>query len=349
MGVDLGELLSRKKISFDELSGKAVAVDAYNTLYQFLAIIRGHRGEPLMDRQGRVTSHLSGLLYRNSNLMAMGAKLVYAFDGKPPVEKEMEVKRRMSVREEAVVRYEDALKKGDMKAARTYAQATARIKDQMVADSWRLLDLMGIPWVQAPSEGEAQAAYMAAKGDVWAVASQDHDSLLFGAPRLIRNLTMSGRRKLPGKELYVEVNPELICLDKVLAELGLTREQLVDLGILVGTDYNPDGVKGVGPKSALKMVKTYGRLENILAHVQEARFPTSPEGIKRIFLKPDVTGNYLLKWKTPMVEGVIDFLCGERDFSEDRVRKAMSMVTEAFQKAEKAEKTGTLAKWFVKT
>ncbi|MEM2904228.1 MAG: flap endonuclease-1 [Candidatus Bathyarchaeia archaeon] len=343
MGVDLGDLLPKTRITLEELSKKTVAVDAYNALYQFLAVIRGLRGEPLMDRQGRVTSHLSGLLYRNAHLMELGIRPVYVFDGTAPAEKEAEVKRRRRVKEEAVVKYEEALKRGDLKAAKTYAQATARIKDDMVGDAKRLLSLMGIPWTQAPSEGEAQASYMAARGDVWAVASQDHDALLFGAPRLVRNLTLSGKRKLPGRDLYVEIYPELISLEEALDKLNLTREQLIDLGILVGTDFNPDGVKGVGPKSALRLIHEYGSVEGALTELKEAYFPTSPERIRRIFLQPNVTDSYRLYWRPPDVEGVIRFLCDERDFSEARVRKAMEAVTKA---AAESEKKRTLTDWF---
>jgi len=323
LGVDLGEVLRKRKILLDDISGKSLAVDAYNTLYQFLAIIRQPDGTPLMDRQGRVTSHLSGILYRTSNLAEKGIRIVYVFDGRPPELKEMEIKRRRKVREEAAVKYEGALKAGKIEEARKYAQATATLRELMVEDSKRLLETLGIPWVQAPSEGEAQAAQMAAKGDVWAAASQDHDSLLFGAPRMVRNLTISGKRKLPRRQAYVEVEPELVDLSEVLTDLALTHEQLVDVGILVGTDYNPDGVRGIGPKTALKLVKESGSLEELAARTRELDLPENIERIREIFLKPEVRHDYALNWKKPEDEEVVRFLCRERDFSEDRVRKAL--------------------------
>jgi len=323
MGVDLSEVLHRRKILLDDLSGKALAVDAYNTLYQFLAIIRQPDGTPLKDRQGRVTSHLSGILYRTANLCEKGIRIVYAFDGQPPELKEMEIKRRRKVREEAAMKYEAALKAGSTEDARKYAQATATVKELMIEDSKRLLEGLGIPWVQAPSEGEAQAAYMAIKGDVWAAASQDHDSLLFGAPRMVKNLTISGRRKLPNRQAYVEIQPEIIELAETLADLGLTREQLVDVSILVGTDYNPDGVKGVGPKTALKLVREFGDITAIPTRTPDLDLPENVDRIKEFFLRPDVKSDYRLNWTRPNVEEVVDFLCKERDFSEDRVRKAL--------------------------
>lgn len=323
MGVDLGEVLRKRKILLDDLSGKTLAVDAYNTLYQFLAIIRQPDGTPLMDRQGRVTSHLSGILYRTANLGEKGIRVAYVFDGQPPELKEMEIKRRRKVREEAAAKYEVALKTGSIEDARKYAQATATLKELMVEDSKRLLKGLGVPWVQAPSEGEAQAAHMAARGDVWGAASQDHDSLLFGAPRMVKNLTISGRRKLPRRQAYVEVEPEVVDLAETLADLGLTREQLVDVGILVGTDYNPDGVKGIGPKTALKLVKEFGDLATVTARTPDLDLPENVEKIREFFLRPKVRSDYTLSWGKPNLEEVVDFLCRERDFSEDRVRKAL--------------------------
>jgi len=322
LGVDLGEVLRRRKVVLDDLSGKTLAVDAYNTLYQFLAIIRQPDGTPLMDRQGRVTSHLSGILYRTANLAEKGVRIAYVFDGEPPELKEMEIRRRRKVREEATMKYESAMKSGRIEDARKYAQATATLKELMVEDSKRLLGALGVPWVQAPSEGEAQAAYMAARGDVWAAASQDHDSLLFGAPRMVKNLTISGRRKLPGRQAFVEVEPEVVDLNDILTDLGVTREQLVDIGILIGTDYNPDGVKGIGPKTALKLVKQFGGLSALVAQSPYIDLPENVNRIKEFFLNPKVRSDYTLSWREPNTEEIVGFLCRERDFSEDRVRKA---------------------------
>ena len=343
MGVDLRDLVPKRAIKLEELSGKSVAIDAYNALYQFLAIIRQPDGTPLKDNTGRVTSHLSGLLYRTSNLLELGIRPVYVFDGAPPVLKAVEIKRRMKVKEEALVQYERALREGRTQEARVYAQATSHLKDYMTEDSKRLLDLMGVPWVQAPSEGEAQAAHLARQGCADYCASQDYDSLLFGAPKFVRNITISGRRKLPSKNMYIEVIPEVVELKQVLKECGITYEQLVDVGILIGTDYNPDGIKGLGPKTALKLVKEHGSLEQALPHVKNAEFPVEPQRIREIFLRPRVTDDYKLEWRNADVEGVVDFIVRNRDFSEDRVRKAL----ERMQKGMTEQKRGTtLEKWF---
>jgi flap endonuclease-1 len=343
LGVDLRDLVPKTTIRLEDLSGKIIAIDAYNALYQFLAIIRQPDGTPLKDSSGRVTSHLSGLLYRTSNLVELGIKPIYVFDGAPPTLKEVEIKRRKRVKEEALVLYERALKEGKVEEARVYAQATSHLKDYMAEDSKKLLDLIGVPWIQAPSEGEAQAAHMTKKGDAHYCASQDYDSLLFGAPKFVRNITISGRRKLPSKNIYIEVIPELFELEQVLRELGITYEQLIDVGILIGTDFNPDGIKGLGPKTALKLIKEHETLEKAVPHVKNAEFPVEPQRIREIFLHPEVTSNYKLEWNPPDVASAVDFMVRERDFSEERVRKALEKMQTGITK-EKGKTT--LEKWF---
>ncbi|MCW4017170.1 MAG: flap endonuclease-1 [Candidatus Bathyarchaeota archaeon] len=343
MGVNLRDIVPKTVVDLKDLSGKIVAIDAFNAIYQFLSIIRQPDGTPLMDATGKVTSHLSGLFYRTSNLVEMGIKPVYVFDGKPPEFKRQEIQRRKEFKAEARVHYEKAAAKGDTAKMHTYAQATSTMNDYMKTDSQRLLELMGLPWIQAPSEGEAQAAHMTHKGTADYCGSQDYDSLLFGAPLLLRNVTISGRRKLPSKNVYVDIVPETIALKDILKDLEVTYEQLVDIGILIGTDFNPDGIRGLGPKTALKLLKKHGTLENALPNIKNAVFPHPPAEIREIFLHPEVTDDYQLEWQEPNVEGIVDFLVREKDFSEDRVRKA----TEKMQAgAAKQKGKTTLEKWF---
>ena len=347
MGVNLRDLISdnvKMEVEIEFFRGKSLAIDAYNALYQFLSIIRQPNGTPLKDHLGRVTSHLSGLFYRTVNFIEAGLKPIYIFDGVPPEIKEMEISKRRRLKEEATVKYEKALREGDLEAARIYAQQTAQMTEEMVSDAKRLLDAMGIPWIQAPSEGEAQAAHLARKGDAWAAVSQDYDSLLFGAPKLIRNLTISGRRKLPRRKEYVEIKPEIIYLEKFLNELEITREQLIEVAILIGTDYNPDGIKGVGPKTALQLIRKYGKLEEAIKVLGErAKFPVDPAKIKKFFLNPKVTDEYRLEWRMPEREKVIEILCEEHDFSQTRVDKALERALKSF---EKQSKQTSLEKWF---
>ncbi len=344
MGVNLRSLVPRKAVRLENLCGKSIAIDAYNALYQFLAIIRQPDGTPLKDKTGKITSHLSGLFYRTSNLLQMGIKPIYIFDGVPPMLKEVEIRKRVKAKEEASVKYKEALTKGKMAEARKYAQATSRLETHMAEDSKFLLSLLGIPCVQAPSEGEAQAAHLTKRGDSDYCGSQDYDSLLFGAPLLIRNITISGRRKLPGKNIYIDVVPELIELEDVLRFCEITYEQLIDVGILLGTDFNPDGVKGVGPKTALKMIKKYGDLAKSIPYLKNAEFPVDPSRIKDLFLSPKVVDDYKIEWGEIDPEGVVDFICKEKDFSEIRVRKTLEKTLECTRKLK--ERT-TLEKWFV--
>jgi flap endonuclease-1 len=343
MGVNLRDIVPKVVVDLKDLAGKSVAIDAFNAIYQFLSIIRQPDGTPLMDSTGKVTSHLSGLFYRTSNLLEMGIKPIYVFDGAPPVFKRETIERRQAVKVEAQVHYEKAVAKGDAPKMRMLAQATTTMKDYMKTDSKRLLELMGLPWVQAPSEGEAQAAHMTREGKADYCGSQDYDSLLFGAPLLLRNVTISGRRKLPSKNVYVEIVPETINLNETLRSLSITYEQLIDVGILIGTDFNPDGIRGLGPKTALKLIKQHGTLEKALPHIKNAEFPHPPGEIREVFLHPDVTDSYKLESGPPNVDGIVDFLVREKDFSEDRVRKSIDKMQVG---AEKQKGKTTLEKWF---
>jgi len=342
MGVQIGSIIPKKEIEVKDLVGKKIAIDAFNALYQFLAIVRDKdTGEPLKDSKGRITSHLSGLFYRTVNLIEEGIKPVYVFDGEPPKFKKVTQERREEIKKEAEEKLRLAIEEGRIEDVLKYAQATARLTKELVDDAKKLLELMGIPYVQAPSEGEMQAAYMAKKGDVWASASQDYDSLLVGSPRLIRNLNLTGRRKLPNKEVYVEIKPELIELEEVLKNLGITREQLILIGLLVGTDYNPEGIENIGPKKALKLVKEKKTLENILKEI-EWKFDVSAQEIYDFFLNPPVTDNYNLVWKEPNEEGLIKFMVEEHNFSEERIRNAIEKVKQATEKQQQK----SLSRWF---
>jgi len=343
MGVKLGDIVDARSISISDLAGEMVAFDGNNILYQFLSIIRGRDGQPLKDRQGRITSHLSGLMYRNSNLMEAGVKIVYVFDGRPHRFKSTVLERRRETRQKAKKAYEKAVEEGDTQKARRYGQQSVVATTDIIGDAKNLLSLMGLPWVQAPGEGEAQTAYMASKGDVYAAASQDFDSLLYGAPRHVRNLSITGRRKLPRKNVYIKIEPEMLELEKIKRNLGLSQSQLIDLGILVGTDYNPDGIKGIGPKTALKLINKHGSLEEALPHIKNAEFPHPVEEIKDLFVNPRTTDDYKLEWNKPDVAGLIGFLSGEHNFSQQRVMGAIEKMKSGM--TQRAKKT-TLDRFF---
>jgi flap endonuclease-1 len=267
-------------------------------------------------------------------------KPVFVFDGKPPSFKAETIKARAEVREAARQMYEAAKAAGSAEAYK-YAQASTSINRQIVDDAKVLLGYMGIPYIVAPSEGEAQAAHMVIKGAADYVGSQDYDSLLFGAPRVVRNIAITGKRKVPRKNIYMDVKPEVIELPDVLSTLGLSREELIDMAILVGTDYNP-GIFKVGPKTALKLVKKHGdNMPAILSELEQdiENWPA----IKEFFLHPEVTDNYQVKWGKPEPAKIKQFLCEEHSFSVDRVDKVLERLTTAVSETTKQK---TLSSWF---
>ena len=340
MGLDLKPLVVREKTQLEAFASKIVAIDAYNAIYQFLAIIRGPDGMQLADTHGRITSHLSGLLYRNINFLSLGIRPVYVFDGKPPSLKSAEIERRRQIKKDATVKYERAVSDGDMESAKKYAQQTTAMRDGMVEDSKRILELFGIPHIDAPSEGEATAAYLTQTGRAFAAASQDFDSVLFGAKRLVRNFTNSGRRKIPNRNTYVDVEPEIIDSEKTLNNLKLTREQLVDVGILIGTDFNPDGFERIGPKTALKLIREHSRLEDI-PKIQEQLHTVDYEQIRKIFLEPDKCDIPEIEFGDVNYDGIMKYLVDERDFSTDRIAASLNRLKKALER-----KSQNLDQWF---
>ena len=311
MGVNLKDLVIKRNIELNDLADKKIAIDAYNVIYQFLSTIRQYDGTPLMDKNGNVTSHLSGLFYRTINLMEAGIFPAFVFDGKAPIEKQAVQEARREIRETAREKQQEALERGDKEGARKYAQQTSRLTPGMIQEAKELIRAMGLPWVQALSEGEAQASYMCNKGDVWAVASQDYDTLLFAAPRLIRNLSVSRKP---------EVKIELIDLTEMLTKLQLDISGLVDIGLLVGTDYNVGGVSGIGPKTALKIAQEH-KMKQYESKIN------SYTTLKNLFLQPIVNKDYELNWTSPNVKKIKEILVERHGFAEDRIDAAIKRMT----------------------
>lgn len=327
MGVKLKDIVEPKNISFKDLEGRSVSIDAFNTLYQFLSTIRQRDGRPLTDENGNVTSHLSGILYRNSSMIEKGIKPIYIFDGQAPELKSETQAKRREIREESEKIYKEALKEGDTEKARKYAMRSSKVSPEIIESSKKLLTLMGIPYVDAKGEGEAQAAYLVQKGDAYAVASQDYDCLLFGAKRVVRNLAVSSNL---GSLEYYE-------LDKVLRQLNITREELVDMGILIGTDFC-EGLKGVGAKTALKLAHK-GQLKEKLAELQEQSTHDLNE-VRELFLNHNVNTDYKIKWEKPKKDQLIEFLSYEHGFSQERVSKAADKLKNL------SSTQGSLDAWF---
>ncbi len=333
MGLQIGEIVPRKAIEFSELSGKTIAIDAYNAIYQFLSSIRQPDGTPLMDSKKRVTSHLSGLFYRNINLLSEGMNLIYVFDGEPPELKYGTNIKRAEAKDEAREKYERARDEEDISGMGKYARQNIHLTAEIMGDSKKLLEAMGIAVIQAPSEGEAQAASISKSGNAYAVGSQDYDSLLFGAPRLIQNLTLARTRRTVSGMIYI--SPEVIELDSVLNSLGINLDQLICLGILAGTDYNPGGIKGIGQKKALDIVKKYREPYLIFKSVaekleqQENKFDW--QEIFPLFRKPDVS-RFEIKFPKMNEDKIRNILVSEHDFSLERINNQLEKLSEVKRK-----------------
>lgn len=346
MGLNIRDIIPRKEIEIENLKGKLVCVDAFNAIYQFLSSVRQPDGTPLMDSNKKITSHLSGIFYRNISLLNEGIKLVYVFDGKPPEQKYKTHEKRKEARESAKEKYEEAKSDDDFQGMKRYSSQFIRLDDEMIEESKELLVAMGIPVVQAPSEGEAEAAYLSrVKENVYASVSQDYDSLLFGAKRLVRNLTLARKRKTFNG--YVEVKPELIELDFVLNSLEINLDQLICLGILVGTDYNPRGIPGIGQKKALDIVRKFKQPVLIFESVAE-KINSLPDEDKfdwkeifGLFHKPDVK-NSEFEFLNADEEKIKEILVERHEFSVERIEKQLEKLREIKLKNQQKN----LGKWF---
>ncbi|MHA1968610.1 MAG: flap endonuclease-1 [Candidatus Hodarchaeales archaeon] len=336
MGTKIGKLIteSRQEIEIRDLTGKKIGFDAYNVIYAFLARIRDQStgGNYFTDSEGNVTSHLTGIFYRMTNLLANNIKPAFIFDGKPPSFKTQEIELRKKKKEEAKLKQAEAIAKGDMISAMKYAQATSRITPNMIDDAKRLLSYFGIPIVQATAEAEAQAAILINQGKIHSVTSQDYDSFLFGSREVIRNLAITQRRKVPNQQRWIEAHPEQILLEDLLSELKFkNRDQLIMLGLLIGTDYNPDGIKGVGPITALKLVHKYTSPAALFEYLDikyknEEIFPYPPKTLLDYFRTPEVDKNVKITHSKINPNKIEEFLVEERDFQSNRVKRQLNML-----------------------
>ena len=325
MGVKLSSIVQKKEVSFDELSHKRIAIDAMQCLYQFLSSIRQADGTPLMDSHGNITSHLMGIWTRFSNLINKNVKMVVVFDGEPPELKARESESRAERKADAAGKYKEAADEENIDLMLRYSKQSIFITDKMLEESKKLIEAMGLPVVEAPSEADAQMAFMNKQDDVWACGTTDYDVLLHEAPKMIANLTLSQKRRF-GSGKIITIHPELIELKSVLKELNLTQDQLIVLAILVGTDYNPEGIRGVGPKKALKLVRENKDFDELFTGLN-ADFDWKK--VFDTFKKMEVKKNYDLKWREIDVDAIKKILVEKHEFSEERIDSTL-------KKAEKA-------------
>jgi flap endonuclease-1 len=314
VGLPFRDLVRPEELPWESLAGRSVAVDAYNAVYQFLATIRQRDGQPFSDPEGRVTSHLIGILGRTTSLLGQGVLPVWVFDGKPPDLKAGTLRSRFLAKEKAETAWKEALAAGDLETARKKAAQTSRFTRSMADEARELLEALGVPTVQAPSEGEAQGAAMAAQGVVWASASEDYDSLLFGAPRLVRGLAARGTKgSAPAAQIVDRA--------RTLEELGISGEELLMIGLLVGTDFS-DGVRGIGPKKALKLVREHLGWDATLARV--GLDPAEVAPVAELFRHPDTVAVGPIAQRPTDAERVRRILVDRHAFSPERVDGALA-------------------------
>ncbi|KAL3814596.1 hypothetical protein ACJIZ3_015864 [Penstemon smallii] len=318
-----------KEQKFESYFGRKIAIDASMSIYQFLIVIGRSGTEMLTNEAGEVTSHLLGMFSRTIRLLEAGIKPVYVFDGKPPDLKKQELAKRYSKRADATEDLNDALKTGNKEDIEKFSKRTVKVTKQHNDDCKKLLRLMGVPVVEAPSEAEAQCAALCKADKVYAVASEDMDSLTFGASRFLRHLMDPSSKKIPVMEFDVS---------KVLEELNLTMDQFIDLCILSGCDYC-DSIRGIGGLTALKLIRQHGSIENILENINKERYQI-PENwpyqeARRLFKEPSVSTDdeIELKWTAPDEEGLISLLVNENGFNIDRITKAIEKIKVAKNKS----------------
>jgi len=323
MGVKLPGILPVRTISWNDLKGKKIGVDFSNVCYQFLSSIRQRDGTPLMDSQGRTTSHLSGIFHRSLNLMQKGIKLCYIFDGKPPELKYETQRKRRERKEKAYEKYTKAKQEDDIDSMYKYSKQVTYLNNEMVQESKELIKALGLPVIQSPSESDAQGSFMVERKNLYAFATSDADALLHGCPRSIPNLTLSQTRRIPGGK-FIYIQPHMIELKDVLKHLKVNQDQLIVMGILTGTDYNPKGIVGIGPKKALNLVQQYKKFDKLFSEV-ETDF--NWKKIYAIFKSMPVMKNYQLNWKPIDDEKVKEILVEEHEFNLERVESSLEKLS----------------------
>nr|CAD7395182.1 unnamed protein product [Timema poppensis] len=315
---------SVKESEIKNYFGRIVAIDASMSLYQFLIAVRSE-GAQLTSVDGETTSHLMGTLYRTIRLIENGIKPLYVFDGKPPQLKSGELAKRAERREEAQKSLEKAEEAGDSEQVDKFNRRLVKVTKHHADECKELLKLMGVPYIEAPCEAEAQCAALVKSGKVFATATEDMDALTFGTNVLLRHMTFSEARKMPIQEFH---------LDRVLEGLQLNQNEFIDFCILLGCDYC-DSIRGIGPKKAMDLIKQHRNLETILERLDTKKYPPPENWLykeaRKLFLEPDIADpeTIELKWTNPDEEGLVKYLCTDKAFNEDRVRNAAKKLSKA--------------------
>lgn len=339
MGTAIGDLIERENIDLEDLQNKVIAVDAHNILYQFLTTIRGPDGKPLMDANGIVTSHLAGLLYRTSNWLEAGMKPIFVFDGKPHPLKQLTLQKRHEIRTQAKEEMDKAIESGDFEKARLMGSRAVSLDKEMIAEAKQAMHVLGFPVIEGKQEGEAQATQLVRASLAYAAGTQDYDTLLFGCPKIIRNIGVTGKRKLPYKNAYVDVHMELIELQKELHRLQLSREQLIWIGMLIGTDFN-EKIPNIGPKKALKAVQEKKSFDAVLEGLK-ANVEYDWKAVEEMFLHPAAHEIEKIPIAKMDREAALKFYVETHGFDLTRVTNALNKMENKPQD----EKQKTLGSW----
>ena len=327
MGVSIKDILTYKVIKLNDLNNKKISIDTFNMLYQFLASIRQPNGEQLKDSSGNITSHLKGLFSRLVYFKKNNIKAIFIFDGEAPELKEKTREIRREKKELAKKNLENAKREEDYESISKFSKEINYLDEKMINDSITLIELFGFPIIKAIGEGESQSAFMTQKNLVFGSSSQDFDSLLFGAKTLIRNLSISQKRKISGTSMYRESEIELFDLDENLKNLQIDLDDLIIVGILCGTDFNPKGISGIGSKKAIKIVKEYKKdYSKLFKDLKwEDYFNYSWEEVFDIFKNYKTIENTNLEFKQIQKDKIKDFL-KSFDFDENQIDRSLSAI-----------------------
>jgi flap endonuclease-1 len=346
MGVAIGSLIEdcKKRIDLSDYKGKIFGFDAYNMLFQFVTTIRGIDGEPLKNENGEITSHYSGIFYRISNVLSAGIKPVFVYDGKSHELKAKTKQDRRDRRDVAKEKLEKAIAEEDFENIGKLSRQAATIDSKIIEESKELLTAMGVPCFTAPGEAEAQISFMTSTGQTDYCVSQDFDCLLFGSPNLLKNIGVTGKKKVPFKKVYIDVYPYMIESDCVFEKLNINREKLIWMSLLIGTDFN-DKVEGIGPKTALKLVQENNSFESILSQLKEKgkEIAFDYKEVMDIFQKPDIEKNPI--YDKPLFDRskIEHILIDKANFEEKRTTNYLN---EFEKKRNEIDKQKTLSKWF---
>ncbi|MFX0073588.1 MAG: hypothetical protein ACFFAO_21125 [Candidatus Hermodarchaeota archaeon] len=341
MGVKLGELIVRRKINYSQLNGKIIAIDAPNIIFGFfnysLKPKNSSTSKFLMDRTQRVISHLYGMLYRINFLYSLNLFPIFCFDGREPELKRKITKNYLNDFNFAKKMYRKAIREGNLQSARNISLSKEFLWSNMISESKLLLNALGIPFLESPASSEAQCAYLVKKKIANFANSQDFDILLHGCPHILQNLKKSLRKKVKGKWIYKRIEPYYISLEENLKILRLDQFQLIDLAILIGTDYNK-GIHGIGALTALELIKKYRNIEGIIYNKKDQYdfnqlTPEVITKIRKIFLIPEVIENIDdLTWNLPNKTELMRLLCEDHYLNKERVERILEKIVFNYEK-----------------